>query len=365
MIRKIGSGWTLGDLTFTYGDKWSFGDDIMLEIGTNVFGSYPYIAADSLGNIYAAGSLTSYPTAVRLKRYNYMDQEWVELAAPPETNIGDISLYIDGNDDVYMCCRKSDVSSHPVVYKYTVLDDTWAGVGSSFATENFIHTQMVGTSTGNPLFVIGFDHGQSYTYEAPVRGYKWNGSSWADMGTVCKSDSYGARATLVPCTSADGKCYVFCYNTTASPAEYSAWEYNSSWTKIGSWTSQVAFGIVCDTDNKPVIAYQDGGAILFQKWSTGTTWTTIATHTDATLVCTAGDAQNDMANNIFLCKDTLFYAGGTTDAHWASKQSSTDIIKSAKITFTPDSAHMYCMSSEGYLYLSTGYDIYKSKLRLI
>lgn len=157
--------------------------------------------------------------------------------------------------DVYVLWNKFTGGKYSTVSKWD--GTSWTDLGGGYVTTDevlFNHDIEINESTGEIYVVIAQESGSS----AGVGAYKWDGTSWSNIGN---NISNGEIEDLSACINSSGALLVafsdLNYSGNVSAMSY----YNGSWSYIGPQGFSNAMGGSCLIDahqNMPYVAYKDG-----------------------------------------------------------------------------------------------------------
>jgi hypothetical protein len=280
------------------GGSWSqLGSDIDGSAGSN-FGNSVSISAD--GNRVAGGApyhsgLTGY-TAI----YEYNGTSWVQLGSniAGETS-GDLSgetIGLSGNGDrVIIGARRNDGTSgstsdnrgHARVFEYS--GGSWSQLGSDIDGEA-AGDESGGTAChisrgGNVVAIGAFRNTGGGTSAGHVRVYRYNGSSWNQVGSDFDGESYTSAGTSV--ALADNGMYL----AYGAPFKSGLYSYRGQ-VKV------YELGICCDeTDTTLTVSACDSFVS-----PSGKVWTTSNTYIDT--ITNAGGCDSVLTINLTILQST-------------------------------------------------------------
>jgi hypothetical protein len=205
-------------------------------------GYFTYIATDFIGNVYATGIFTNSKGFYYVAKWN--GSNWAELGTGTNALNANGLIYtiaIDNAGNVYAAGVFSNSNGLFYIAKWNGTNWTQMGTGFYVAPNNvgFYTITLVTDSWGNVFAAGPFISPDGYDYVA-----KWNGSSWAEVGTGSNAMNANGRIISVAIDKNSGNMYAGgLFGDLTSGYKYVAMWDGTSWSQLGTGLAN-ALGVV-------------------------------------------------------------------------------------------------------------------------
>ena len=221
-----------------YVAKWNGTTWAELGIGTNALNankSIQSIAHDAAGNIYAAGYFENENEKHYVAKWD--GTTWTELgtgtnalnASDPLLESGDISsITIDPTGNIYAAGGFKNENGFRYVAKWN--GSTWAelGTGSNALNANGTIFSIFSDTAGNIYAAGNFTNTNGKWYVA-----KWNGTTWTELGTGANALNANTQINSITSDTA-GNMYVAGFFTNINGNYYVAQWNGTTWAELGT-----------------------------------------------------------------------------------------------------------------------------------
>ena len=206
-----------------------------LGTGTNALNANSFIwdiTIDKAGNVYAAGSFTNAAGSRYVAKWNGITWTQVGMGGNAlNANAGIVSLTIDAMGNLYAAGAFTNSTGAVYVSKWN--GTTWAELGTGVNALNgkFYISSIITDAKGDVYATGAFRNTNGYTYVA-----KWNGTNWAELG---KSTPINNTASNIYALAIDAAGNIYAAGNLANVSGFgyvAKWDGNV-WAELGTGTN--------------------------------------------------------------------------------------------------------------------------------